>query len=680
MRNSWWPVASLAALLAAIYWKLVFFGARYVWFDHYDLSQMEIPRMQFLAQNIHRWHFPLWDPHIWAGLPVLGSGLPGPVYPLNLLFMALPLDHGSLRMATLDWWFIAIHFVAACGMYWLCRDLRISRIASVLGAIAFACGGFFGMLTWFDIANATSLTPFIFLFAFRIWEGRRRLQSAALLGLFLGLSWLSGHHEMPLLNSYTVLFGAIAVFVWRWVSRRRPDAPLLVSTFAAFVLAAVISAVQTLPLVEFGRLARRWVEAPQPIGWQEKVPYAVHAHYSLPPGDLFGLLIPKPAGELAFFLGLSVIFLAGLAVLYRWRDPDLRWVSFIGVAAVFYSLGAYTPLHRMAYDLLPGLDKARTPERGMYLVCFAICVLAAWGADLLIERRHTRVVPLVVIAGLVAAFIAFHSSMTEYSFVIGLAVAACLASLIWWRVPGCGYILVALVALEVSTVAEWRITPIDRTVVAKHLLDHRDLIDRLRTNLGEGRLALRVLDVWTCPGDLYGFDQLISTVAGVPADVLKFNFADPETQKFFGVTYFLGRTPNSPADVRIATDSMGLSLYKTPAARPRAWVEHDGQLGDEPVLVQRPDSDSVVLKASLHARGVIVLTDVLYPGWDASVDARPAAIRPVYAALRGVEVAAGTHTVEMHYRPLSVRIGGAITAAGLLGCALLLLICHRKKL
>jgi len=679
MRNLWWPVVSLAALLVAIYWKLVFFGAHYIWFDHYDLCQLEIPTLQFVARSMHCWHFPLWDPHVWAGVPLVGSGQPGPLYPLNLFFMMLPLDRGSFYLATLNWWFIAIHFVAALGMYLLCRDLNLSRTSSVLGGIAFSCLGFFGSVPQIDRANAASLTPFLFLFAFRILSGNRRLRNAAWLGLTLGLSWLSGHHEIPLLNSYALLLAVVAVFAWKWARWRRPDPLLLWHTAVAFALGGAISAVQIIPLFEFGRLAMRWVGTPQPIGWTEMVPYYIHAQYSLPWKDLFGLILPGPAGEFTLFTGFVVMFLAALALIHRWRVAELRYAAFIGAGALVYSLGAHTPLHRIAYEILPGLEKARTPVRGMYLVGFALCLLAAWGADVLIERRHSLLASLVVLGGLGTVFLAFHSSIPAYNLALGLVVLASLASLICWRVPGRGLILIALAALEAGTVAEWRATPIDHTVCAASMLDHRELIGWLRENLGDGRLALNINEVWTSPGNLYGFDQLISFVAGVPADVLKFNFADPETQKFFGVTYFLGRAPNSPADLRIATDSMGLSLYRTPAARPRAWVEHDGQPGDEPVSVLRPDSDSVVLRATLHARGVVVLTDVIYPGWEASMDGRPAPIQPAYDALRGVDVAAGTHTIEMHHRPASVRIGGAITVAGLLTCLLLLMLDRRRS-
>src|SRR5258708_9621689 len=103
---------ALLLLIIAVYWKLILFPSGYVWFDHYDMCQLEVPSLQFLARGIHSGHFPLWDPHVWAGLPVLGVGQPCPVYPLNLLFLALPLKADALPIATLHCWFVALHFIA----------------------------------------------------------------------------------------------------------------------------------------------------------------------------------------------------------------------------------------------------------------------------------------------------------------------------------------------------------------------------------------------------------------------------------------------------------------------------------------------------------------------------------------------------------------------------------------
>jgi Bacterial membrane protein YfhO len=645
-------IAGLFLLVIAVYWKLVIPGS--VWFDHYDLCQLEIPRLDFLARCIHAGHFPLWDPHVWAGLPVLGSGQPVWVYPLNLPFLALPLHDGAIALATLNWWFITVRLIGALGCFLLCREVGSSRIASMLGGMAFACTGYFASMPWLDNANGVSLAPFIVLFAIRIWTGRRKVQSAALLGLFLGLCWLSGHHETPLIMSYAVLLFTIALCAWH----RRID----LSVLPAFVIAVLVSAIQTLPLYEFGHLAKRWVGAPQPIGWQEKVPYYVHQQYSEPWKGLAGLLAPIPSVEAhtMIFAGIAIIVLACLGVAYGWRNRPLRYVALLGAGGVVYSLGANTPVHRLAYAVLPMLDKARTPVRGMFLVGLALAVLAACGADVLLDRRFSlRVaIPLLLVTG--ALSVALHPATK------GFAALAVLTVLLVWRAGNRtvrGLVLTFAVMLEATTVADFRIVPLaGPTVCAASMLDHQDLIAQLRREPDDGRIAVDWNELMFNPGDQYGFDQLQSFVAGVPASTLDL-MGNPRARELLGVTRHVGVN--------------GVTPIPGPAM-PRAWAETKCA-AREPVTVARPDSDDVTLTATLACPGRVILSDILYPGWEASVDGRPAPLHEAWGALRSVDVDAGAHTIEMSYRPASVRIGAALSATGLLACLALLVWDRRSR-
>ncbi|MGA2181531.1 MAG: YfhO family protein [Bryobacteraceae bacterium] len=652
--------AGLLFLVIAVYWRLILPGA--VWFDHYDLCQLEIPRLEFLARSIHAGHFPLWDPHVWAGLPVLGSGQPGPVYPLNLLFLTLP-----FAITTLNWWFIAVHLVAAFGCYALCRGVGLSRIASILGGAAFSCAGYFGSMPWLDTLNGASLAPLIVLFAIRIWSGCRRVQSAALLGLFLGLSWLSGHHEIPLIISYAVLLFTVALWAWR----RRLDVRVLVSVAVAFAVAVAISAIQTLPLYEFGRLARRWVGAPEPIGWQDKVPYYVHQQYSLSWKGVLGILVPTPTAEAhtTVFVGVAIVALACLGVACGWRNRPLRYVALLGAGGLLYSLGANTPLHRLAYAVLPMVDKARTPVRGMFLVGLALAVLAACGADVLLERRFSLrfAVPLVIVVGALFAVLRWTAWLTPmyptvptHYFAKGVAALAVLAILLFWRAGNRlvrGVVLTLAVLVEASTVAAFRVVPLaGHTVCAASMLDHQDLIAQLRSEVGDGRITVDWNELMFNPGDQYGFDQLQSFVAAVPANILRLPLHTPRVQELMGVTRHLGKN--------------GVESVPGPAM-PRAWTETQCA-AREPVAVARPDSDDVILTATLGCRGLVVLSDTMYPGWEARVDGRPVDIHEAWGALRSVAVDAGIHKVEMRYRPASVRFGAGLSAVGLLACLALL--------
>jgi hypothetical protein len=87
------------------------------------------------------------------------------------------------------------------------------------------------------------------------------------------------------------------------------------------------------------------------------------------------------------------------------------------------------------------------------------------------------------------------------------------------------------------------------------------------------------------------------------------------------------------------------------------------------------EPERVVARSSASRAGLLVLTDLHYPGWKATVDGRDVPIERVNYLLRGVPVSAGTHEVEFRYQPASFRAGWiisllsaiAVLAAGAVG-------------
>lgn len=77
----------------------------------------------------------------------------------------------------------------------------------------------------------------------------------------------------------------------------------------------------------------------------------------------------------------------------------------------------------------------------------------------------------------------------------------------------------------------------------------------------------------------------------------------------------------------------------------------------------------VTIQASAVAPGILVLSDVWYPGWHVTVDGYPARLLRVNYALRGVYLPPGDHEIVFEFRPLSLCIGLA-TAVGAVSIAL----------
>jgi len=79
--------------------------------------------------------------------------------------------------------------------------------------------------------------------------------------------------------------------------------------------------------------------------------------------------------------------------------------------------------------------------------------------------------------------------------------------------------------------------------------------------------------------------------------------------------------------------------------------------------------DEVVIDAVCDAPCLLVLTDLHYPGWEASVDGRRATIVPANIAFRGLFLDSGAHQVVYRFRPRSLWLGLAVAGVAILAVA-----------
>ena len=106
---------------------------------------------------------------------------------------------------------------------------------------------------------------------------------------------------------------------------------------------------------------------------------------------------------------------------------------------------------------------------------------------------------------------------------------------------------------------------------------------------------------------------------------------------------------------------------------PRCTVEEPEPSAAEPVpLIVRYEPERIDIKVQVAAPALLVLSDLFYPGWEATVDGRPAEILKANYLMRAVAIPQGAHQVRFLYRPASFRAGIAASAAGCLGLALLI--------
>jgi hypothetical protein len=123
-------------------------------------------------------------------------------------------------------------------------------------------------------------------------------------------------------------------------------------------------------------------------------------------------------------------------------------------------------------------------------------------------------------------------------------------------------------------------------------------------------------------------------------------------------------------------------LWKNPARtlwdpRRLVWIETEdaaalqsfhtgGPTGpSETVRVVSEHPQRVELEVALDRAGFVVLADALYPGWTLTIDDQPAPVHRANRVMRGAAVPAGRHRLVYRYEPRSVRVGAAMSLAGL---------------
>jgi hypothetical protein len=656
----------LLALCAGVYWKLTLTD-RYTWLENPDQALQVRPWLDYQARELHAGRIPLWDPYEWGGQSLIGQVQPGLANPLNWPLFAMPLRDGHIPVPVLHWYWVLIHWVAAAFAYWLCRDLGAGRAASVAGGAIYALTGFMGHSGTPQFLMSAVWLPLVLLFLARLWRGERPVSSAALCGAALGLAFLSGHHNIPI---YVSVVAGLAIAL----SRRR-----LAAVPAFLLLLALTSAVQLVPALEYGRQAVRWAGVPDPLHWSDKIPYSVHAEYSIGAAGIAGLVVPGLGRHADPFVGIAVLALAWAAVRLRWQQRDVRLLAFVALGGLVLALGKDTPVHWLLYKLVPMVEKARYPAMAVALAQAAFAGLAGYVLSLPGNALRKALRWPLVIAGsaslAVYAFLHFrHLIPADHPG--WLAAAAAFALLLALRWPAAlPAAAVAVVVLQAVVYPSPILRPRDAAgSYAEMIAAQSDIAAFLKQQPGWFRVDFDEASVPYNFGDWHGVEQFGSFTASMPDRTYRHLFR----RDLFGVQYRVAKT--TPAgEEPIFRSRSGVNVYRVPGIGEPLFAEHGSPCqGHDRLQVLRRDPEALVIQADLACAGRIVVGDPYYRGWRAWLDGRRVPIQEFEGVVRAVPAAAGSHQVEFRYRPSSVDWGAALSLLGA-GVAIVLAFRNRVK-
>ena len=93
--------------------------------------------------------------------------------------------------------------------------------------------------------------------------------------------------------------------------------------------------------------------------------------------------------------------------------------------------------------------------------------------------------------------------------------------------------------------------------------------------------------------------------------------------------------------------------------------ESSGRDSLSQVVLQSYDANRLVYECTSQQGGVVVFSDIYYPGWTCTVDGEDTPVGRVDYVLRAIRVPAGKHKIEMRFDPQSVHTTEAIAYAAL---------------
>lgn len=164
------------ALLLCGVMLVMFEGGGRLFFGHpdSDLAQYFYPQRVFLHRHLQAGIYPLWNPHLFSGLPVLETQQASLFHPVALATAWFPPAEWGL----LGW--MAANVALAWGLTWWAfrRGARVSRAAAVIGASAYVFGVVFStrvIAGHFTVVAAMAWMPLGTCVALRIAEQLRRM-------------------------------------------------------------------------------------------------------------------------------------------------------------------------------------------------------------------------------------------------------------------------------------------------------------------------------------------------------------------------------------------------------------------------------------------------------------------------------------------------------------------------
>ena len=708
------PYLLLVAIVLIFFWP--------VWLAGYtfpigggDLWGQLLPVWSYVARFVRRGILPLWSTQMMAGDPIIAEPQYGLLNPLNWWLFVV--GTGS-RWAILARGVLPL-VLAGSGVYTYLRHSSLWHLrtsSALVGATAYMLSDpFITHLGHPQMNDAMAWLPWALLaIDTLVDQARLRLWPSLVFACVI----LTGHYQAALFTAVaTGLYAA-----WRLAFAPLQRWPRLIGRIALVVTCAVaLSLPSVLPGLERYPYTERAILQLEPWrGYQWPLAMAIDL---VAPGfhgrGIGGFWAPWARVE-GGYIGAAALFLSLLGLLAGARHRRTWFLAMLGTLSVLFALGYDGPLYPLLarFDLVARMGKT---ARAIFLLAFVLAIAAAAGIEALhtIRRKlHLKWSALLVVAALVIlirtpAWVATMPASRRPNAVQSLAMAGgaalSIVVLSWAGVRRsrlartglllllAGELILSGTWVELEPTGENPTQPVIDYLNADPNWYRVDVDSKARGLLSPPVLISNGFEVPQGSGnpmELFSYTQFYWAVPYKGAPVYQ----------LLGSKYIVvpkDAPPGGEGIWPVFTESPLVDVHLNTNALPRVWLVYDTlpvstieeanavifAADFSPALVATvengPDlngSGSGTLEVLAYGanraeflvrtseKALLVLSDILYPGWTATIDGQPTDLLKTDGIFRGVVVPPGEHRVAMKYAPTSMHLG-----LGLAGMAILIL-------
>ncbi|HEY6761855.1 MAG TPA: YfhO family protein [Baekduia sp.] len=388
-----------------------------------DIATADYPWRSFLRESLHSGTIPLWNPHVFGGIPFLSNPQIGLFTPFNLPLWMLPLNYGIGLSAAIKLW------AGGFGTYLVARQMRLGFLPGLLAGTAFAFSAL--NITWLThetLPAVAVLLPWMVWLIERLYE---RARLGTMLWLAVATAWgLGGGH--PGMQVHLIALAGLYAIVRVWLVPdldRREQLRRLGLVCGGLALGIALMAVMLIPeaLSSHGTIgtqarANGRGTLPGTVMPLDALKTTLFPDWWGRPSSIELGAGPNSAGgvvnynERTFYAGIVSALFALMALVSRggWR----RKAPFAVLAFVGLAVPAHLPVLWTFLTHVPPFDVVQN-QRMHFAYAFGAAILAAFGLRELLDRpaqeRWRLAVPGVAIGLGLIVLLSIEASGSDIS-------------------------------------------------------------------------------------------------------------------------------------------------------------------------------------------------------------------------------------------------------------------------